>query len=87
MRAAWRGCGGRPDSAAAWRLDLLQAGLTEWPLDGETAIRATGLGGLPEDPADRFIVACALTHGAALVTADEALLRWPHALERIDARV
>jgi PIN domain nuclease of toxin-antitoxin system len=45
------------------------------------------LGGLPEDPADRFIVASALSHGAALVTADEALLRWPHALERVDARV
>ena len=36
--------------------------------------------------ADRFIVATALVHGAALVTADQRLLDWCHGLERHDAR-
>jgi PIN domain nuclease of toxin-antitoxin system len=42
---------------------------------------------LHDDPADRFIVATALTHGATLMTADERLLAWPHAMERHDARM
>ena len=49
--------------------------------------RALDLAGLPDDPADRFIVASALVHGAALMTADEKILDWRHALERHDARV
>jgi PIN domain nuclease of toxin-antitoxin system len=42
---------------------------------------------LPYDPADRLIIATALAQGAALMTADERLLGWGHALERHDARV
>lgn len=74
---------GKP--VAEWRADLLSAGLAELPLDGSTALRALDLAGLPGDPADRFIAACALVHGATLVTADERVLGWRHALPRHDA--
>ena len=70
-----------------WRLSLLAAGMTEFPLDGVAALRSLDLTGLPDDPADRFIAATALVHGAALMTADEKILNWRHALERHDARV
>lgn len=76
-----------PTSVGAWREALIAAGVVELPLDGQTAVRALDLTGLHDDPADRFIVATALVHGAALMTADERLLDWPHALERHDARV
>ena len=68
-----------------WRNQLLQSGLHELPLDGTVATRALDLAGLPEDPADRFITATAIVHGAALLTADEKLLAWPHSLTRHDA--
>ncbi len=74
-----------PD-VAQWRLGRLANGLIELPLDGESAIRAAGLGGLPGDPADRFIVATALQHRATLVTADERILGWAGKLDRFDAR-
>jgi len=49
------------------------------PLDNEIAIRSTQLGDeFHRDPADRFIVATALTHNASLVTADEKIQRYPH---------
>ena len=70
-----------------WRDAVLAAGVIELPLDGATAVRALDLAGLHEDPADRFIVATALVHNAALMTADERLLDWRHAMERHDARV
>ena len=69
-----------------WRDELLAAGVIELPLDGMVAVRALDLDGLPGDPADRFIVATALVHGASLMTADEKLLDWRHAMERHDAR-
>lgn len=69
-----------------WRTQLLSAGLTELPIDGVIAVRSLELAGLSEDPADRFIAATAINHSAALVTADEGLLNWKHALERHDAR-
>jgi len=37
---------------------------------------------LHKDPADRLIAATAITHGATLVTADERLLKWKHAVKR-----
>jgi PIN domain nuclease of toxin-antitoxin system len=76
-----------PAEALEWRAELLAAGLVELPMDGAIGIRAVGLGGLPSDPVDRLIVATALQHRAALVTADERLLGWKHALERHDARL
>ena len=69
-----------------WRAQLLVAGLIELPVDGAIGIQAVDLNGLPDDPADRLIVATALHHRAALVTADEKLLAWTHPLIRHDAR-
>ena len=76
-----------PSPVREWRDEVLAAGAIELPLDGTVAVRALELSGLPEDPADRFIVATALVHGAALMTADEKLLDWRHPLERHDARM
>lgn len=75
-----------PSPVREWREAVLAAGAIELPLDGAVAVRALDLSGLHDDPADRFIVATALVHGAALMTADERLLDWHHALERHDAR-
>jgi PIN domain nuclease of toxin-antitoxin system len=75
-----------PTPLLEWRESLIAAGIVELPLDGSAAVRALDFAGLHEDPADRFIVATALVHGYALVTADERLLAWRHSLERHDAR-
>ena len=75
-----------PSPVREWRDAVLVAGVIELPLDGAIAVRALDLSGLHDDPADRFIVASALVHGATLMTADERLLDWRHALERHDAR-
>ena len=69
-----------------WRRGLIDLGLRELPLDGETAVAAGELDDLHGDPADRIIVATALRHGAHLMTADRRLLDWPGPLERLDAR-
>lgn len=71
--------------AREWRETLLAAGLVELALDGEIVVRASELVGLHDDPADRFIVSTALVRSSTLVTADERLLAWPHALDRLDA--
>ncbi|MBI2961511.1 MAG: type II toxin-antitoxin system VapC family toxin [Betaproteobacteria bacterium] len=76
-----------PVTVDEWRGQLLAAGLIEFPVDGNVGIRAVRLGGLPNDPADRLIVATALHHDAALVSADERLLGWDHPMVRHDARV
>jgi len=46
-----------PASADEWRNELLAAGFVELALNGAIAIRAVDLNGLPDDPADRLIVA------------------------------
>lgn len=69
---------------AALRNELLNTGVVELPLTGDVAILAAELN-LHGDPADRFIVATAITHNATLVTADRALLRWRHKLSRQNA--
>jgi PIN domain nuclease of toxin-antitoxin system len=74
-------------SVASWRRDLLDRGLLESMLDGDVAIRAIYLPNLHRDPADRIIVATALTMNATLLTADERILAWPGPLSRCDARV
>ena len=75
-----------PAAVDEWRAQLLASGLLELPVDGVVGIRAVQFGSLPDDPADRLIVATALHHRAALVTADERLLAWTHSLVRHDAR-
>ncbi len=70
----------------AWRQELLEAGLTEIPVDGAIGIHAVSLAGYPADPADRIIAATAAIRGATLMTADEAILAWRGDLLRRDAR-
>ena len=72
---------------ATWRTDLLTLGLMEIPVDGEIGITAVQLEHLHGDPADRLIMATALSREALLITADRKLLEWPGQLERHDARL
>lgn len=75
-----------PSPVGAWRRSLLDAGLIEWPIDGEVALGAVELADFHRDPADRFIVATAAAQGATLITADTAILDWPSRLSRLNAR-
>ena len=68
----------------AWRLDLLDQGLIEVPVDGAIAARAGLLQDIHGDPADRLIVATA-QEGHRLVTADRGILEWPGRLSRLRA--
>jgi len=70
----------------AWRRTLVDQGLRELPLTGEVGIAAAALIDFHPDPADRFITATALLHGAMLVTADDRILAWSGTLRRHDAR-
>ncbi|MCX5946822.1 MAG: type II toxin-antitoxin system VapC family toxin [Cyanobacteria bacterium] len=64
-------------SAESWRGDWLRAGLVEIALDGALAVTAAELAAFHADPADRFIAATAMARAATLITADQAMLRWP----------
>ena len=70
--------------AGAWRAGMLDEGLVEIAVDGEIALHAGSLRDLNGDPADRIIVATALT-GHQLVSADQRILDWPGPLPRLDA--
>ena len=72
-------------SPSELRVDLLDNGLTELPVTGPIAILAVELEKLHGDPADRFIAATAVIHGAMLMTSDRALLKWRHSIARLDA--
>ena len=74
-----------PGDVAAWRRELLGQGLIEIPVDGDIGIRANALADFHADPADRIIVATAMS-GHRLVTADERILAWSGNLGRLDAR-
>ena len=63
-------------SAESWRSDWLRAGLEEIALAGSLAVAAAELADFHADPADRFIAATAMAHGATLISADQAILRW-----------
>jgi PIN domain nuclease of toxin-antitoxin system len=72
-------------SPSELRLQLVGAGITELPVTGPISILAVELENLHGDPADRFIAATSVIHGATLMTADAELLRWPHVIRRQDA--
>jgi PIN domain nuclease of toxin-antitoxin system len=74
-----------PKSANQLRLELGETRVIELPLTGAIAVLAVQLENLHGDPADRFIAATAIAHGATLMTADRALLRWRNPLKRQDA--
>ena len=76
-----------PMDVLQWRNAVLDLGVSEIPLTGDIGIISTELEGLPADPADRIIVATALTHEATLTTADARILGWQGALDRQDARI
>ncbi|MDO8262485.1 MAG: type II toxin-antitoxin system VapC family toxin [Gallionella sp.] len=75
-----------PVAVETWRADLLQAGIREISINGRIALLATSFHNLHRDPADRFIVATAMHHGALLVTADSKILEWQADLSSQDAR-
>ncbi|MDA2937806.1 type II toxin-antitoxin system VapC family toxin [Acidobacteria bacterium AH-259-A15] len=55
------------------------------PVDNRIALRSTSLPGrLHSDPADRIIIATALSMGAPLVTQDKRILRYPHIKTKVD---
>ena len=74
-----------PEDVGRWRLEQLAQGLIEIPVDGDIGIRASTLADFHADPADRIIVATAMS-GHRLVTADERILAWGGTLDRLDAR-
>jgi PIN domain nuclease of toxin-antitoxin system len=73
---ATRGRFNSSKSVQELRADLLATRMVELPLTGPIAISAVDLKEIHGDPADRFIVATAIAHGATLMTADRALLNW-----------
>ena len=72
------------DDLHRWRREQLEQGLVEVPVDGETGIGAVALTDFHADPADRLIVATALS-GHCLVTSDRRILEWPGKVNRLDA--
>jgi len=69
-----------------WRKELIERGLIELPMDGAIGIRAAELQEFHGDPADRIIVATALSTGSSLITADKKILDWSGLSQKIDAR-
>ena len=73
-------------TAIQWRQHLLDARLTEIPVDGAIAARSVALSDLHDDPADRIIMATALEGQHQLITDDDRILNWPGQLDRFPAR-
>jgi len=73
-------------SPEIWRKELIDRGLIELPMDGQIGIRAAELQSFHGDPADRIIVATALSTGSLLVTADQKILQWSGLSQKINAR-
>ena len=73
-----------PHNLSVWRLEQLRQGLIEIPVTGDIAIGAAALVDFHPDPADRIIVATAMT-GHQLITADRRILEWPGTVQRLDA--
>ena len=63
-------------SAEQWvRRALHDLPVREAPMTHDVAIRSESLRAIHKDPADRFVMATALTYQLTLVTADQRLLR------------
>jgi len=69
-----------------WRKELIDRGLIELAMDGNTGIKAADLQEFHGDPADRIIVATALSTGSSLITADKKILEWNGLSQKINAR-
>ena len=74
------------EDIGSWRARLLDDGLHELPVDGQIGIQSVELNDLHRDPADRLIVATALSGDHQLVTVDREILAWTGPLDRLDAR-
>ncbi|MEA3333776.1 MAG: type II toxin-antitoxin system VapC family toxin [Pseudomonadota bacterium] len=70
-----------------WRRELLEKGLQEIAMHGALGVQAGQLSGFHGDPADRIIVATALSIAATLVTADEKILAWQGLSAKLSARI
>ena len=71
------------DDTGRWRRELLANGLREIPVNGDIGISSVNLDFPGDDPADRIIVATALTGDHQLVTEDRLILNWPGPLNRM----
>ena len=74
-----------PEDMGLWRKEQLDQGLIEIPVDGDIGLRAVLLSDFHGDPADRIIVATAMS-GHRLATTDRRILAWPGQLARLNAR-
>ncbi len=77
---------GRSDFSAdanLLRRGLLANGYQELPINGEHAIEVRLLPDLHRDPFDRMLIAQAMVEGLILLTADEAVSRYPGPIRRI----
>jgi PIN domain nuclease of toxin-antitoxin system len=74
----------RPDPAS-WLAANLAPPVSLAALSAEVALASASLPGFHGDPADRIVVATALTMGIPLITADERIVRWNrhHGLLRV----
>jgi PIN domain nuclease of toxin-antitoxin system len=73
-------------SPTALRRSVLEQGVRELVVDGAVGIAAAQLADFHGDPADRLIVASALSLDARLVTGDRLILTWPGPLKCHNAR-
>jgi len=63
---------------------LAAIGLVEIPIDVRIALLSCQLEHFHKDPADRFILATAITKKIPLLTADQKILEWEGDLEYFD---
>lgn len=65
----------KPDESS-WFSENLEAPASLAPLTAEISITSCKLPDFHGDPADRIIVATAITHGIPLITSDEKIIGW-----------
>jgi len=71
---------GRPDfdvDAGVFRRELLESGYEELAITGAHAAGVSTLPDLHKDPFDRILIAQAIAEGITLLSADEAVLKYP----------